>query len=219
MLVFFSLFFSLSKHADTCASRLTPTLLLRGRQQIDTRMGGLISRICCCGKSKQADYKKLDQPSPGREMDDIEAGGGDDDEDWGDNWGTGQNSSAAQGGAGAQGMQPAEPPEPEPEPESDPFADFGMTPTVVKTKRHVAQSVWAQPAAPTSSSLLMMESTDAAAGGGGWGDDDDLGETLGVNAKRRAAEQRRLEREKQRDRRGDGGGREKPRLAATKVVE
>ena len=157
-------------------------------------MGILFS---CCRKSKSDDYKKVEP----RSVDDIEAGGGgDDDEEW-DEF--------------PEVTAPAEPEEPEPEPEPDPFAEMGMAPTIKPTKRHVAQSVWAQPAAPTNSRFAMTPddaSTDA------WGDDD-LAD-LGVNEKRRAAEQRREQRRRQREEGGSGAPREKPRgLAATRVAE
>lgn len=166
-------------------------------------MGILFS---CCRKSKASsnDYKKLESKS----VDDLEAGGGigDDDEEW-DEFPEVVNSSAA----------PAVPEEPEPEPEPDPFAEMGMglTLSAIKpTKRHVAQSVWAQPAAPTSNRFAMTPDTDAATDA--WGDDD-LAD-LGVNEKRRAAEQRREQRRRQRE--DSGVTRDKPRgLAATRVAE
>ena len=166
-------------------------------------MGILFS---CCRKSKASsnDYKKLESKS----VDDLEAGGGigDDDEEW-DEFPEVVSSSAA----------PAVPEEPEPEPEPDPFAEMGMglTLSAIKpTKRHVAQSVWAQPAAPTSNRFAMTPDTDAATDA--WGDDD-LAD-LGVNEKRRAAEQRREQRRRQRE--DSGVTRDKPRgLAATRVAE
>ena len=171
-------------------------------------MGGLISRCCCKKSSAQAEYKKLDQPVGAG---DLEAGGAnaDDDEEW-DDFGDAPPRPGA-------GVSVGVPEEPEPEPEPDPFADFGMAPKIEKTKKHVAQSMWAQPSAPTCS-RFAMDASDSSVGGA-WGDGDDLGDTLGVNERRRVAEQRREERRGRRQQQNEAGAREKPRLAATKVAE
>ena len=112
--------------------------------------------------------------------------------------------------------------EPEPEPEPDPFADMGMAPVINKTKRHQAQSVFAKPAAPSSSKFAMgandIELEDGGGSpGGGWGDDD-LGDELGINARRQAVEERRQARRKQREVEATPKER-RHGLAATKVTE
>ena len=149
-------------------------------------------------------------------MPDLEAGGGDEDEWSGDDdWGP-PSGGGGSGGGGASASSPGGVSvEEEEEPEPDPFAGMDMAPKIQATKRHQAQSVWAKPAASTSSVFAMTDD----AGADGWGADDDLGDTLGVNEKRKAAEQRREQRRRER---GDSGARDKPRsgrLAATKGAE
>ena len=172
---------------------------------------GIIWSRCCC-KSKKADYKKLDVQPNGSSSADIEAGGmeDDDDEEW-DQFPPAAGSGGACGGVEAEAMEEPEPDEP------DPFAEMGMAPKIKPTKRHAAQSVWAQPAAPTNSRFAMA-AEDTSAADAGWGGEDDLAD-LGVGERRRVAEQRREQRRRQREE-GGLGAREKPRglkAAATKV--
>ena len=177
-------------------------------------MGILFS---CCRKKKpaQGEYKKVEARTP-----DLEAGGGDDDEDWDD---FGDTPVQCSGGAvraqttptqrvtRADGSEAVE----DAEPEVDPFAGFDMAPKINKTKRHDARDGVFTKAAPVSSRFAMTPSGGEEAGGG-WGDEDDLGDDFGVSEKRRAAEQRREARRQQRE---AAGPREKRGLAASRVEE
>ena len=177
---------------------------------------GIIWSMCCRkNRGGNEEYKKLDVSPTGAAVD-LEAGG-DDDEDW-DEFPTQQQSASVARQVAVSLPDPD--PDPEPEPESDPFAELGMAPTIKPTKRHTAQSMWAQNAAPTSSRFAMT--ADEASGDVGWGGEDDLTDTLGLGDRRRAAEQRREQRRRQREENGTGAPpRDKPGgrgLAATRVV-
>tara|TARA_B110001452_G_scaffold133827_1_gene111272 strand:+ start:208 stop:810 length:603 start_codon:yes stop_codon:yes gene_type:complete len=187
------------------------------------------SRLLCCKKAPQNEYKKLDHKAGG--VEDIEAGGGDDDDEWQDFETEGEKSlverlreqkirererelreeaqarERADSSAGQAGAQT----DPEAEPELDPFADMGMAPVINKTKRHVASNPWA-PTAPTSSSLAMTMDDDVA-GDGGWDDDaDGLEQDLRAERRKLAEERVRAGRERKRP------PSEKPtRLAATRA--
>ena len=80
-----------------------------------------------------------------------------------------------------------------------------MAPTIVPTKRHVAQSTWAKPVVQSSRFAMSAEPEEA---GDGWGGDDDLAD-LGANDRRRAAEERREQRRRQREESAGGSTREK----------
>ena len=140
---------------------------------------------CCRKKQPEAAYKKIEErPTP-----DIEGGGFgvDDDEEW-DDFDAPNNSAAI-------AVE-----EPQPEPEPDPFAGFDMAPTINKTKRHNVRevNVFAKPAVPSSSMFAMGAEAPDEGAGGGWGDAD-LGDDLGVNERRRMAEERREARRKERE--------------------
>ena len=191
-------------------------------------MGILFS--CCRKKRPDIEYKRVGEgSSPDLDLEGGGGGGGDGEDDW-DDWDSRpsaqSNSRPPAGGcrtAAAQQAAPELEPEPEPEPEPDPFAEMGMAPVVTKTKRHQAQSVFAKPAAPSSSKFAMgigeLEIEDAGGSpGGGWGDED-LGDELGINARRQAVEERRQARRKQREGEATSKERRQHGLAATKVTE
>ena len=153
---------------------------------------------------------------------DVEAGAAtegansDDDEEWDD-----FDAVAARAGEtplqkrGSSAAAPALPPEPEPEPEPepDPFAGFAMAPTIGRTQRHAATSVWASPQ-QVSTSLLAADAASSTSTS--W--DDDLGGELGTDRRRREAEERRRARQAQRGDQPERATRTS-RLAAQRVPD
>jgi hypothetical protein len=97
-----------------------------------------------------------------------------------------------------------------------------MAPKIAPTKRHDV-SAWQKPEPVTSGRLAMssLMPEDASGGGGGGWDDEDGDDLLGlgnVEERRKAAEARRAQR--QREREASGTAKQKPaRLAATKVYD
>ena len=173
-------------------------------------MGACLCRLLCGRRRAPASpYKKLDI--------DVEAGAAtegansDDDEDWDD-----FDAVAARAGEtplqkrGSSAAAPALP-EPEPEPEPDPFAGFAMAPTIGRTQRHAATSVWASPQ-QVSTSLLAADAASSTS----W--DDDLGGELGTDRRRRDAEERRRARQAQRGDQPERATRTS-RLAAQRVPD
>ena len=154
---------------------------------------------------------------------DVEAGAeganSDDDEEWDDFDAVaaraGETPLQKRGSSAAAPTLVEEPesePEPEPEPEPDPFAGFAMAPTIGRTQRHAATSVWASPQ-QVSTSLLAA---DAASSTSSW--DDDLGGELGTDRRRRDAEERRRARQAQRGDQPERATRTS-RLAAQRVPD
>ena len=184
---------------------------------------GIILSLCCKKKNAEPSYKKVEEQS----VPDLEGGVVDEDgEEWDD-----FNARPSHPSSHSRGRPPPPQPsahpiytaaEPEPEPEPDPFAGFDMAPKIGKTKRHNAReaNVFAKPAVPSSSMFSMDNDAqlDGAGEGGGWGDAD-LGDDLGVNERRRVAEERREARKKEREAAGSSGRETKRplKVAATKV--